>query len=125
AAACVQFTAGRDPDPNLRTVSDLIYRAREAGADFVMTPEASNFIESGKRRREKARREADDPFLAGMRSVARDTGAWLLIGSLVIDPTGEPDAAAGGTRLASRCFLFEPRGTVVSRCDKSHMFEID
>ena len=29
-AACVQFTAGPDPEPNLRTVSDLIYRARDA-----------------------------------------------------------------------------------------------
>ena len=67
-AACVQFTAGPDPEPNLRTVSELIYRARDAGADFIMTPEASNFIESGRRRREKACREADDPFLAGMRS---------------------------------------------------------
>jgi len=46
-AACVQFTAGPDPEPNLRTVSDLVRRARDGGADFIMTPEASNFIESG------------------------------------------------------------------------------
>jgi len=124
-AACVQFTAGPDPEPNLRTVSDLIYRARDAGADFIMTPEASNFIEGGRRRREKARREADDPFLAGIRSVARDTGAWLLIGSLVIDPTGEPAAAADETRLANRSFLVDPFGTVVARYDKIHMFDID
>ena len=65
-------------------------RARDAGADFIMTPEVSNLIESGRRRREKARREAEDPFLAGMRELARETGAWLLLGSLVIDPAGEP-----------------------------------
>src|SRR5215471_17187094 len=99
AAACVQFTAGPDPGPNLRTVSDLIRRARDGGADFIMTPEASNFIETGRRRHEKARREANDTFLTGMRSVAHETGAWLLIGSLVIDPIGEPDAAVGETRL--------------------------
>jgi predicted amidohydrolase len=124
-AACVQFTAGPDPEPNLRTVSDLVRRARDAGADFIMTPEASNFIESGRRRHERARREADDPFLAGMRSVARETGAWLLIGSLVIDPTGEPDAAAGETRLANRSFLVDPGGAIVARYDKIHMFDID
>ena len=124
-AACVQFTAGPDPEPNLRTVSDLVRRARDVGADFIMTPEASNFIESGRRRREKARREADDPFLAGMRCVARETGAWLLIGSLVIDPTGEPDAAAGETRLANRSFLVDPGGMIVARYDKIHMFDID
>ena len=124
-AACVQFTAGPDPEPNLRTVCDLVRRARDEGADLIMTPEASNFIESGRRRRDKARREADDPFLAGMRSVARETGAWLLIGSLVIDPTGEPDAKAGETRLANRSFLVDPDGRIVARYDKIHMFDID
>jgi predicted amidohydrolase len=124
-AACVQFTAGPDPEPNLQTISGLIYRARDAGADFIMTPEASNFIESGKRRREKARPETDDAFLAGMRDVARETGAWLLIGSLVIDPTGEPAEDAGETRLANRSFLIDPGGGIVARYDKIHMFDID
>ena len=124
-AACVQFTAGPDPEPNLRTVSELIHRARDAGGDFIMTPEASNFIESGRRRREKARREADEPFLAGMRDVARETGAWLLIGSLVIDPAGESSAAPGETRLANRSFLVDPGGGIVARYDKVHMFDID
>ena len=124
-AACVQFTAGSDSEPNLRMVRDLVRRARDVGADLIMTPEASNFVESGRRRREKARREADDPFLTGMRSVARETGAWLLIGSLVIDPTGEPDATAGETRLANRSFLVDPGGRIVARYDKIHMFDID
>jgi len=124
-AACVQFTAGPDPEPNLRVVSDLIRRAREGGADLIMTPEVTNFIESGSRRREKARREADDPFLAGMCTVARETGAWLLIGSLVIDPAGEPGAAPGETRLANRSFLIDSGGAVVARYDKIHMFDID
>ena len=124
-AACVQFTAGPEPEPNLRAVSDLIRRAREAGADFVMTPEASNFIESGKRRREKARGEADDPFLAGMRALAKETGAWLLLGSLVIDPAGEPAAETGEARLANRSFLVDPAGAIVARYDKIHMFDID
>ena len=105
-------------------VADLARRARDAGADFIMTPEASNFIETGKRRRDKARREADDPFLAGMRDVARETGVWLLLGSLVIDPAGEP-GSDGETRLANRSFLLNPAGETVVRYDKIHMFDID
>src|ERR1700685_320655 len=96
--ACVQHTAGPDPEPNIAAVSDLIRRARDAGADFITTPEASNFIESGQKRRDKARREADDPFLAAMRDLARETGAWILVGSLVIDPSGEAGGAGGATR---------------------------
>jgi predicted amidohydrolase len=122
--ACVQFTAGPDPEPNLRVVSDLIRRARDAGADFITTPEASNFIENGRRRREKARSEATDPFLAGMRTLARETGAWLLLGSLVIDPSGEP-GASGEARLANRSFLVDAGGAIVARYDKIHMFDID
>jgi predicted amidohydrolase len=124
-AACIQFTAGPDPEPNLERVSGLIREARAAGADLIMTPEVTNFIESGRRRREKARREADDPFLAAMRSLARETAAWILLGSLVIDPAGEPGAADDESRLANRSFLLDPNGATVARYDKIHMFDID
>ena len=52
-AACIQHTAGPDPEPNLKVVSGLIRQARDAGADLITTPEVTNFIESGKRRRDK------------------------------------------------------------------------
>jgi predicted amidohydrolase len=124
-AACVQFTAGPDPEPNIAIVSELIRRARDAGADFITTPEASNFIESGQKRREKARREADDLFLAAMRELARETGAWIPVGSLVIDPAGERGAAEGETRLANRSFLLDAQGGIVAKYDKIHLFDID
>jgi len=128
-AACIQHTAGPDPEPNLRTVTDLVRQARDAGAEFIMTAEASNLIESGRRRRDKARTEADDPFLAGMRELARELGAWLLLGSLVIDPAGEadgdPGADPGEERLANRSFLIDSGGAIVARYDKIHMFDID
>jgi predicted amidohydrolase len=123
-AACIQFTAGPDPEPNLDKVIALARQARDVGADLIMTPEATNFIESGKRRRDKARREADDPFLAGMRDFARQTGAWVLLGSLVIDPAGEA-GSEGEQRLANRSFLIDAAGAIVARYDKIHMFDID
>src|SRR5438876_7900765 len=90
-----------------------------------MIPEVSNFIESGRRRRDKARSEGKDPFLAGMRELARETGAWILVGSLVIDPAGESGAEAGEERLANRSFLIDAEGAIVARYDKIHMFDID
>jgi len=124
-AACIQHTAGPDPEPNLRTVADLVRQARDAGAEFIMTAEASNLIESGRRRRGKARAETEDPFLAGMRELARELGAWLLLGSLVIDPAGETGADSGEERLANRSFLIDSAGAIVARDDKIHMFDID
>jgi deaminated glutathione amidase len=120
-AACIQYTAGPDPEPNLKEIADLVRQARDAGADLITTPEVSNFIESGKRRRDKARGEADDPFLAGMRDLARETGAWILTGSLVIDPADN----SGDDRLANRSFLIDATGGIVARYDKIHMFDID
>ena len=124
-AACIQFTAGPDAEPNLRQVGGLIRQARDAGAELIMTPEVSNFIESGRRRRDKARRETNDPFLAGMRELARETGAWILVGSLVVDPAGEPGADPGEERLANRSFLIDAGGGIIARYDKIHMFDID
>jgi predicted amidohydrolase len=124
-AALIQFTAGPDPEPNIRAVSEMIRRAREDGADFVMTPEVTNFIESGRRRHDKAHRESGDPALAAFRALARETGAWLLLGSLVIDIAGEPGVEEGETRLANRSFLIDPEGAIAARYDKIHMFDVD
>ena len=35
--ACVQVTAGPDPEPNLEVVEALIREARSAGADLIIT----------------------------------------------------------------------------------------
>jgi predicted amidohydrolase len=123
-AGCIQHTACPDPEANLRWVEELVCRARDAGADFVMTPEASNLIASGRERRDQARRETADPFLAGMRELARELRIWLLLGSLVIDPAGEP-GSEGEERLANRSFLIDAAGGIVARYDKIHMFDID
>jgi deaminated glutathione amidase len=125
-AACVQFTATRDHEPNIQIVSELVRRARGAGADPVLTPENTGLIEPiGKLRREKARDEANHPVLAALRDVARETGAWLLIGSLAVDIAKEPGIAEGERRLANRSYLIDAGGGIVARYDKIHMFDVD
>jgi deaminated glutathione amidase len=125
-AACLQFTAVRDYEPNIRAVCDLVRRARDAGADFVLTPENTGLIEpNGRLRREKARDEASHPVLTALREVARETGVWLLIGSLAVDISAEPGVASGERRLANRSYLIESGGAVAATYDKIHMFDVD
>jgi deaminated glutathione amidase len=125
-ASCIQFTSARDYQPNIGIVSDLVRRARDAGADFVLTPENTGLTEPvGRLRREKARAEANHPVLAALRDVARETRVWLLIGSLAVDLSGEPETAEGECRLANRSYLVDPHGAVVARYDKIHMFDVD
>ncbi len=47
-------------------------------------------------------------MLAALRDLARETGAWLLLGSLV--STSREPGAEGERRLANRSFLIAPDG---------------
>jgi predicted amidohydrolase len=117
-AACIQFTAGRDVAPNIAAAADLVRRARDQGADLIMTPEVSDMIEPRRGLRlEKATPESAHPMLAAFRDLARETGAHLLLGSIVVRD-GEDE------RLRNRSFLIAPDGGVVQRYDKIHMFDV-
>ncbi|HWE76498.1 MAG TPA: carbon-nitrogen hydrolase family protein [Stellaceae bacterium] len=118
-AACIQLNAGREVEPNIRIAADLVRRARDAGADLIMTPEVSDMIEPKRALRdEKARIEREHPMLAAFRDLARETGAHLLLGSIVVRTEGDG-------RLANRSFLIAPDGNILARYDKIHMFDVD
>lgn len=116
-AACVQFTASREPAVNRAALDHLIRKAKAAGADFVMTPEVSDMLEP---RRAlgfaKARAEDRHRTLAAMRALAAELETWLLLGSMVVRLSDE--------RLANRSFLIGPDGGVRARYDKIHMFDV-
>jgi len=118
-AACLQLTSTREVAPNIASVRDLARRARDGGADLIMTPEVTDMMEP---RRDavfdKARPEAEHPMLAACQALARDTGAWFLLGSAIVKLSDEP-------RLANRSFLIAPDGGIAARYDKIHMFDVD
>ncbi len=117
AAACVQLASDIEPEANLRAAAEAIRRARDAGADFVLTPETTDMMEMKRRDAfAKAKGEAEHPGLAQLRDLAGELGCWLLIGSLVIRLSDE--------RLANRSFLIDPAGQVAARYDKIHMFDV-
>jgi deaminated glutathione amidase len=117
-AACVQMTSEREFEPNIRAAGNLIRRARDAGADLIMTPEITGMFEPQRDRHlAKATDEAANPVLAAFRELARETGAWLLLGSTPIKVEAE--------RLANRSFLIAPDGALAARYDKIHMFDVD
>jgi predicted amidohydrolase len=116
--ACIQMNSGREIGPNVETASRLVREARKAGADFMLTPENTTCIEP-KRERILAGAHGEDshPAIPAFQSLAAEIGAWLLIGSLTI----KLDA----TTCANRSFLFGPKGQIVARYDKIHMFDVD
>ena len=117
-AACVQTTTGRDIAANIETAGALVRDAAEAGADFVLLPETVNLMELDRRaRQEKIAADGGDAGLEGLCAVARETGVWLLAGSLV--------KRTEDGKAANRSFLIDPGGAVKAHYDKIHMFDVD
>ncbi|MGP1397424.1 MAG: carbon-nitrogen hydrolase family protein [Inquilinaceae bacterium] len=117
-AACVQVNAGPEIVPNLQAAGDLVRRARDRGADLITLPENVTAIVQGRDRiLARARSEEDHPGLPYFADLARETGAHLLVGSLTI--------ALGDGRVANRSYVIGPDGTILSRYDKIHLFDVD
>jgi deaminated glutathione amidase len=114
----VQMRSGLVPQANLEAAVRLIEEAKKRGADYVLTPEMTNIMEV-KRDRLFATivPEEEDPSLARLRELARAHGVYLHVGSLAIKVL--PDKAA------NRSFLIDPKGEIVARYDKIHMFDVD
>jgi len=124
-AAFLQTQSGRTPAGNAIIIADMVRGARDAGADLIMTPETSNMMEPDRDvARAAARLEADDEFLDAARGWARDTGAWILLGSIVVK-SETPARADGKPMLANRSILLNADGETVARFDKIHMFDVE
>ena len=114
----IQMRTGRTPQANLDAAAKLIGEAKSAGADYVQTPEMTNIMEVNREKFFGAIVEEDsDTGLAMFRELARALGIYVHVGSLAIRVS--PDKAA------NRAFLIDPKGEIVARYDKIHMFDVD
>jgi predicted amidohydrolase len=114
----VQLRSSDDVTENIRTASELIAEAKSKGAQFVATPENTTLMApDGGAKLERSYAEDSDPALPAFRSLAEKLDLWLLVGSLAIKTS--PD------KTANRSFLIDPRGRVVARYSKIHLFDVD
>ena len=117
-AACIQVNAGLDMPDNLAVAADLVREARSQGADLIALPEnVALMTVKGSEIRAGARAPEDHPALAAFSTLARETGAWLLAGSIGIK--------ADGGKVANRSYLLDSKGEIAGFYDKIHMFDVD
>ena len=117
-AAMVQMRTGLLPPANLEQGTKLIREAAAQGADYVLTPEVSNMIQSNRQAMfENLAAEEDALSLKAYRALAAELKIHLHIGSLALRASPE--------RAVNRSFLIGPDGTVIASYDKIHMFDID
>ena len=115
----IQITASDQPLDNLKTVLQMIRNAHAQGAEFILTPEATNCISTDQQHQRRVfYHQNDDPSLKAYQEIAAELGISLMIGSLLIlskDPDG---------RFANRCFMIGPDGQISAQYDKVHMFDV-
>jgi predicted amidohydrolase len=117
--ACVQNCAERDMAPSIAALEPLIRGAAKDGAKLIVLPEMATMIEPRNSKvLDKTVIETDDPGLKRFRELARDTGTWILVGSLLIKAEGE-------NRVFNRSYMLNSAGEIVARYDKLHMFDVD
>ncbi len=115
-AACVQLNSGNDLAANLRAAETAIRSAAASGAQLIMLPEYAAMMDgSGRVMRENSPTEDGHPALDRFRVIARETKAWLLVGSLTIKVDDE--------RMVNRSYLLSATGEIAARYDKIHMFD--
>jgi predicted amidohydrolase len=109
--------SGLDPARNIADALELIGKAVRQGAQFVVTPEMTNIMESRKSVLAGAvRDEVSDPAVAALAGAAKAHGVHLLAGSL---------ALKHGDRFVNRALLFRPDGSRAVSYDKIHLFDVD
>jgi predicted amidohydrolase len=117
--ACVQNCAERDMAPSIAALEPMIRGAAGDGARLIVLPEMATMLEpQNPKVLEKAVAEENDPGLARFRDLARETGAWILVGSLLVKVPGE-------NRVANRSYMIDPKGAIAARYDKLHLFDVD
>jgi len=118
-AALIQLCSGDDPAANLSVTEALIRDAARQGADMVLTPECTNIVSSDRvHQRAVLAKEGGDATLGRLRSVVRDLGCWLVLGSLLLK--ADDDAS----RFVNRSFAIGPDGAIRARYDKIHLFDV-
>lgn len=117
--ACIQPNCGADIDANLAQTSGFIRQARDAGAELITLPETVNIMAPDRATlRANSEPEEGNRVLAAYQDLAKETGAWILIGSLMVE-------VPGSEKLANRSYLLDSDGTVRARYDKIHMFDVN
>ena len=117
--AVLQYCAGPDQASTLPIVHRLITEAAENGAKLICLPECANFLAKDRMAlRELAEDEASSQSLSCLQELAKTYQIHISAGSLMM-------RADADDRQANRTYLIGPKGTILARYNKIHMFDAD
>jgi predicted amidohydrolase len=119
--ALVQTRTPATQEESIAQLEPLVRQAAAGGARLIATPEASNFLQKDRERREAVLVDQEaDAVVRRLRGLASELGAWILCGSAILR-----SGHAGDDRAANRSILIGARGEVVASYDKLHVYDVD
>jgi predicted amidohydrolase len=99
----------------------LIREAAAGNVQLIVTPEASNFLQKDRNRRQEILVDQEDDFLVNSASRwAKELGVWILVGSAIVKSNH-----AGDSRAANRSILIDDEGRLAKTYDKVHVYDVD
>jgi len=113
----LQMSSLPDPKDNLAIVAKLLKQLPDARPQLVVLPEAFSCFGAG----DRAQLAMAEPYQEGdvqrqLAALAKEHGIYLIGGTLPLK---------AGERFAAASLLFGPDGTILSRYDKIHLFDVD
>lgn len=122
-AAVVQMNSTEDVTRNLVEARRWVEEAARQGATLVCLPEYFCWIGVGEDERVRLAESAGDgPIQQALAQLARDTGTWLIGGTV---PNRPASGRKRGTHAYNASLLFDPTGACAARYDKIHLFSFN
>jgi predicted amidohydrolase len=115
--AAVQMTSTADPDSNVAAAVRLARRAAAGGATLIAFPENFSYLHS-EGGTIPVREDPRGALVGRFRTLARDLGCWLLLGSI-------PERIPRRRRVYNTSLLLGPDGRIAGKYRKIHLFDID
>ena len=113
----VQLRTPASHEAALAHAEPLVREAAAGGARFILTPEGTNILQRDREELLPQLKSAEDDLVVrGLRTLARDLGVWLDVGSALL---------MEGGKAVNRQLLIDPEGAIAATYDKIHMFDVD
>ena len=115
--ACLQYSSAKNEKHTLETIKDLIDEALDVEAELITLPECATSLQKNSfLTNELAKTEDENISLQILKEIAKLNSVFILIGSLPIKVDD---------KLVNRSFLVGPKGDVLYKYDKIHLYDVN
>jgi len=115
--ACLQYSSAKNEKHTLETIKDLIDKALDVDAELITLPECATSLQKNSSLTNELAKTEDENFsLQILKEIAKLNSIFILIGSLPIKVDD---------KLVNRSFLVGPKGDVLYKYDKIHLYDVN